>query len=63
MKKKLVNLKPSVGYESEIKGNTLILKTTGERRFIHHRNAFSNLKVRLPKAITFQYEHLPLKTS
>lgn len=61
MKKRLVNAKPTVGYEREKKGNTLIIKTTGEIRYIHHQNAFSTIKIRLPKNIIFKYKHSPLK--
>ena len=60
MKKDMQNAKPTVGYAIEMRGDTLMVKTTGERRQIHHQNAFFSIKVTLPKNITFKYEHLPL---
>ena len=60
MKKSMESAQPSLGYLMEIKGDTVVIKTTGERRFIHHENAFSTIKVRFPQGISFKHEHLTL---
>ena len=58
--KNIKNAKPSLGYKTTVKGSTLFIETTGERGYIHHRNAFSSIKIRLPQQIEYKYIHLPL---
>jgi hypothetical protein len=55
MKKDMETVKPSVGFKVVKKGNTIHVETTGERRYIHHQNAFSEINISLPKNINYQY--------
>ncbi|MCK5903576.1 MAG: hypothetical protein KAG28_10570 [Cocleimonas sp.] len=51
MKKK----KSSLGFRLKRQGITLVIETTGERRFIHHETAFSSLNITLPHTINYNY--------
>jgi hypothetical protein len=59
--KRIKNAKPSLDFTQSRQGSILVIETTGERKFIHHQNAFSSIRILLPKDINYKYIHSPLK--